>query len=245
LRDVVAKPATGGGGTGGRITIAADDDELPVPRPTYVSGPNGIRADGTARIDASRSPAGHITGRLTTRSGTPIAGAQVDVLVHVAVAGASGAVAGAVTTNDAGEFRYVPQTGVSRIFTFGYRASLSDTAYTDHVSIAAPTIAAVSLKTDRSRLRNGQILTLRGAVALAPAGAHHSVAIQTLTERGWRTIATTRLRNGAFAWSHRFARTTAATTYRFRAVVPSSSDWPLQRGVSGPRDVRVFPGRTR
>jgi hypothetical protein len=245
LRDVVAKAATGGGGAGGRITIAADDDELPVPNPTYRSDPNGIHADGTARIDASRSPTGVISGRLTTRSGTPIADAQVDVLAHVAVAGASGAVAGAVTTNDAGEFRYVPQTGVSRIFTFGYRASLSDTAYTDHVSIAAPTIAAVSLKTDSSRLRNGQILTLRGAVALAPAGAHHSVAIQTLTERGWRTIATTRLRNGAFAWSHRFARTTAATTYRFRAVVPSSSDWPLQRGVSGPRDVRVFPRRTR
>jgi hypothetical protein len=244
LRDVVATAATGGGGAGGRITIAADD-ELPVPSPTYVSGPNGIRADGTARIDASRSPTGLITGRLTTRGGTPIADAQVDVLVHVAVAGAGGTIAGAVTTNDAGEFRYVPQTGVSRIFTFGYRASLSDTAYTDHVSIAAPTIAAVSLTTNRSRLRNGQILRLRGAVALAPDDAHQPVAIQTLTEHGWRTIATTRLRHGAFAWSHRFARTTVATTYRFRAVVPSSSDWPLQLGRSVPRDVRVFPGRTR
>jgi hypothetical protein len=245
LRDVVATAATGGGGAGGRITIAADDDELPVPSPTSVSGPNGIRADGTGRIDASRSSTGVITGRLTTRSGTPIADAQVDVVVHVAVAGASGTIAGAVTTNDAGEFRYVPQTGVSRIFTFGYRASLSDTAYTDHVSIAAPTVAAVSLTANRSRLRNGQILRLRGAVALAPDDAHQPVAIQKLTEHGWRTIASTRLRHGAFTWSYRFARTTVATTYRFRAVVPSSSDWPLQRGRSVPRDVRVFPGRTR
>jgi hypothetical protein len=244
LRDVVAIAAAGGGGAGGRVTIA-QDDALPVPSPTYVSGPNGSGADGTARIDAERSPTGLITGRVTTRAGTPIADAQVDVVVHVAVAGATGAVAGAVTTDDAGAFRYRPEPGVSRIFTFGYRASLSDTAYTDHVSVAAPTVAAVSLSANRSRLRNGQVLTLRGRVALAPSGARKTVDIQTLTERGWRTIATIRLRSGAFAWSHRFARTTIATTYRFRAVVASSADWPLQRGLSAPRDVRVFPGRTR
>jgi hypothetical protein len=239
LRDVVAGAAAAGGGGRGRVTVA--DDELPVPGPVYVPGLNGVAADGTARIDASSSRSGLITGRLTTKAGAPIADAQIDVIVHVAVAGATGQVAGAVTTDAAGEFRYRPQRGVSRIFTFGYRASLADDVYLDHASVAAPTVAAVSLTASGSRLRNGQVLRLSGAVAPAPPGTRNTVDVQTLTERGWKTIATPRLREGAFAWTHRFTRTTSPATYRFRVVAAGSGDWPLQRGVSQQRSVRVLP----
>jgi hypothetical protein len=245
LRDVVAAEATAGGSGGrGRITIA-DDDALPVPQTVYVTEPNGIGADGTARIDAWRDDGALISGRLTTASGRPIAEAQVDVIVHTAVAGAKGRIAGAVTTDDDGAFRYRPQPGVSRIFTFGYRASLADTSYVHHASVAMPVAASVSLTADRTRLRNGQVLTLRGAVALAPAAARQPVDIQTRTPRGWKTIARTRLRSGRFAYQHRFVRTTRPTTYRFRALVAASSDWPLQRGTSPETAVHVLPGGAR
>jgi hypothetical protein len=244
LRDVVAAAGvSGGSGAHGRVTIA--DDALPVPQIVSVAGLNGIGADGTARIDVSRGKGGLISGGLTTAAGKPIVRAQVDLIVHTAVAGAPGQVAGAVMTDEDGAFRYRPQPGVSRIFTFGYRASLADTVYVHHASVAMPVAASVSLTANRTRLRNGERLTLRGSVALAPTNAHQPVEIQTRTPSGWKTIARTRLRTGTFAYAHRFSRTTRPTTYRFRAVVPSSSDWPLQRGTSPESVVRVLPGGAR
>jgi hypothetical protein len=251
LRDVTAKTAVAGGGGGGRVTIDEASRQLPVPDPIYVTGPNGTGGDGTVRLDAWRAEARSgsaprtIQGRLTTSTGAPIADAVIDIVEHVAVRGAKGRIVGQVTTNENGEFRYTPGPGVSRIFTFGYRLSLADTAYAKHTSVALPTAASVTLKANRSKLRNGQKVKLRGSVAEAPASSRKLVAIQVRVKRGWRTIATTRMRGGQFSYAHKFARTTRTTTYRFRARVDASSEWPLQTGVSAQRKVRVSPSTKR
>lgn len=248
LRDIVASVAAAGGGSGGRVELG-DGVAVPVPDPIYTTASNGTGGDGTAKIDAWRTntralttgASSAINGRLTTASGKPISSATIDVVAWTAVAGAKGAIVGTVKTNDSGEFSYTPKPGVSRIFTFGYRLTMADTKYVKYTSVALPVTTTVTLKANSQRLRTGQTLTLSGQVALAPTDSHKLVAIQTRTSGGWKTIATTRMRNGAFAYSHKFARTSSAVTYRFRALVVASSDWPMQAGASAERTVRVSP----
>jgi len=255
ITDLTARLTQGGGGGGGRIRLTDDEaSSLPVPANSISIrvASNGNHPDGLTgediRITAQRGAATRalaygqraaITGRLTTASGDPISNAQVDVIVHDAVKGARGRIAGKVMTDRDGNFRYTPEAGTSRIFTFAYRLRLSDTSYARWSSVAVPVSARVTLAASSAKLRNGQTVTLTGRVTAAPTGSRKLVQLQAKVGRDWTTFASARLSNGTFTHRYRFMRTTGVARYAFRARVASSADWPMSTGVSVARTVKV------
>ncbi len=254
LRDAIVRTVIGGGGGGGGgVQLSADEAaSLPVPpvTPTTSRAVNGDGADGSAELEARLTGGDEVlvygatrpfAGRLTTATGRPIAKAQIDVIVHTAVQGAHGAVAGAVRSDDDGRFTFSPPVGPSRIYTFGYRLHVSDTAYVRWVSVGLPVVGKVSLATDRRIARNGQTVAFRGAVAGAPAGVRRTIDLQVQVGRRWQTIATPRLTNGRFRIAYRFTRTYRRESYRFRALVRGSATWPLRTATSPTRQVTVRP----
>ena len=216
VRDVPAAGASGGGGGGGggggarRTTTAADPPTVP-PLVVRVASPNGRGATSTARVAAARR-GGAIAGRVTTIGGEPIGQAQVDIVVQAAT-DSHGQVAGAVTTGEDGRFTFpLPANARGRIFTFGYREHLSDDHYAHWTSVAVAD--PPTLRVDRTLVANGRSVLFRGR-------ATDGVELQVEVRHRWTTIATPRLRNGAFAYRYRFTRTHRTTTYRFRALSPS------------------------
>lgn len=228
VHDVVAPPpsSAGGGGPTRRATPA-----LPVPPIVVtVARPNGRGAQSTARVTAERRGES-VVGRLTTDRGEPIADAQIDVIVQAAQRGAHGQIAGAATTDDDGRFTFRTAGDGSRIFTFGYREHLSDDHYVHWASVTVTDATTTpTLTVDRTRVRNGQRVVFRGT-------ATDAIELQVLARGRWTTIATPRLRNGAFSQGYRFTLTRHTQTYRFRALTPS--------GPSTTASVRVTAQETR
>jgi hypothetical protein len=93
-------------------------------------------------------------------------------------------------------------------------------------------VPSISLKSNKRALRNRQAVRLTGAIAGAPRASRKLVEIQALDGRRWRTIASTRLRSGRFAFSYRFMRTRGVVTYAFRARVRTETGWTFASGES-------------
>jgi len=251
VRPAAVRAAAAGGGGGG---LSADQiDNLPVPAPDYryvgvLNGENAsviskltVKAVGAGKYGASQA----LTGLLVNAAGAPIAGARLEVIVHQDVKGAEGKLSGAVRTNTDGTFRYVLPPGSSRIVTFAYRSSLSDDHYDEIVSTHVGVAEPVSLKTDRVSVRNGQTVRFSGKVSGVPSGMTHTAAIQVRVGHSWQTIATAKIRNGAFSSSYRFERTDRTQTYTFRVSVARTADWPYLDSVSRSTKVKVTPAATK
>jgi hypothetical protein len=254
----VELPSGGPGGSGrggGLLGFEVATVDLPVPASggagaVAVGGRNGefpenavlaLRASlATGSRTRTYGSTNTITGTLTTQeSGYPVRNAQVDVVVHVARQGARGSIAGAVRTDERGRFRFAIPVGPSRIYSFGHRLSLSDTTYAQVTHVAVPIAPEVGLRASATRVRRGATVALSGTVVGADRGSRKLVQLQVRHGRAWTTFATTRLRNGRFAYRQRFTRTIKATRYRVRARVERDANWPLATGRSRALTVTV------
>jgi hypothetical protein len=104
--------------------------------------------------------------------------------------------------------------------------------------------AGVSLSLSRRRARNGQSVSFRGRVAgpLAKRGVTVSLQVKLGPRyRTFRSIRVTSSGRGRFRTRYRFAATSQATRYSFRAAVSRQSGMPYERGVSPIRTVVVTP----
>jgi hypothetical protein len=248
--DVTPAPVRGGGPSGGAAPPA------PAPQPPAQPVSDGPRANGqnastaaslTVRAGASSGrrvvvPYGRpatVTGRLTGRGGTPIAGAEIE-LSALARGRAWASLPGVVTGAD-GTFRATIPSGPSRTVRFAYRAFAGDADHADTAELEMAVRSAVRMRATPRALRNGAAVRFRGRVAGAPAGSRKVVEMQVFQEGRWLTFGTTRLRHGRFAYRYRFTRTVRHTRYPFRAIVRSDGGWPYETGASRTVTVGVRP----
>ena len=200
-------------------------------------------ADSRARrVKARFGQTRRITGTLLTADGKPIAGARLDVISHTLAMGARPAIVAQVVTDANGRYSYTIPSGPSRRISVAYRWYLEASSHTHTTTVRVDVVPRVTLKVDRTALRNKQAVRFAGKVAGAPRGARKVVELEALDGRIWRTFATARLaRNGTFTYSYRFKRTTRPTNYRFRARVKAEQGWPFLTGQSRPAKVSVRP----
>jgi hypothetical protein len=251
-------PGGGGSGNGGGAVVEADEPALPVPDPPAgvpverINGNNpggrvvGLTARLTHRGVLRSGQPGIIAGRLTTRDGHPVAGARIDVVSHLWMTGARGEIAGSVTTDAEGNFRFTVKAGPSRIITLGYRMHLADRTYTATAAVKVHVRPVLTLEADRSNVANGDLVRLSGRVEEAPAGSRKLVELQALVQDRWVTFATTRMADGRITHRHRFTNTRGTRTYLLRARAGAEATWPFRTSVSRPVRITVSgPGHRR
>jgi hypothetical protein len=155
-------------------------------------------------------------------SGTPIAGAQIDVAVRARMRGATYAPAGGVGTDAAGRFSVRLPPGTSRTIRLRHGTS--------QATAEVVTPAQVRLVADPRTTRNGRAVRFGGRVSGTSAPTR--VELQAWSAGKWIPFRTVALRKGLFQARYRFTRTAVTTRYRFRAVVHDDADFPFAAGRS-------------
>jgi hypothetical protein len=233
---------------------------VPLANPIRDAGSNGAPPDGqatiTARLQRGSRTTGRlvarfnerirVSGRITTASGTPIAGARIYLAEKSPTApetawkatGATTSTAtGAITASSArgGHTRqlrlvYFPNGGID-----ANRASNA---------VALTVRQDALLRISHRSLRNGQTLRFRGTVRGQIPRAGAPVQLQVKLRTGWFTfkrLTVGRRAHGRFAARYTFRRTTSRTRYRFRVRVLPRNSSSYATGYSVTRSVVVRP----
>ncbi len=183
-----------------------------------------------------------LSGKLTDATGNARANAAIDVLERVDMPGRDWVYVATVRTGANGSFTYRAKPGPARVMRFAYRGTALTQPWSKDVELRVR--AAVTIRPDRKRARNGGVVTFTGRVRSGPVPEDGKVlALQALTGRGWRTFATPRARARDGHWRHqyRFTGTTVRSRYSFRVVALSEAGYPYAQGVSTTTNVVVDP----
>lgn len=173
-----------------------------------------------------------ISGRLVNLDGQPIDGATVTVLSRRDLPGHGFTAAGFARTDRNGRFRYRVRGVVSRVLRFQYPGSRRVHGSRRDVALRVP--ASTAIRSDRSRLLNGQAVTFSGRVRTRPIPATGKlVEIQAFFRGRWRTISTTRTNDeGKWSFRYQFGATSGVVRYRFRALLSREGGYPFATGRS-------------
>lgn len=183
-----------------------------------------------------------LSGSLSDATGNARPNAPIDVLERVDMPGRDWMHVATVRTGTNGAFTYEANPGPARVMRFAYPGTALTQPWSKDVELRVR--AAVSIRPDAKRARNGGAVTFSGRLRSGPVPDEGKVlALQALTTRGWRTFATPRARTGSGRWSHkyRFTGTTVRSRYSFRVVVLSEAGYPYAQGVSATTHVVVDP----
>jgi hypothetical protein len=177
-----------------------------------------------------------ITGRLSSRDGSPIAGATLCVAGHDGFTGAPAKVYGHASTDASGRFQTTLQAGPTRIVWFVYRDGTGAASATVRVHVRS----RVTLGLSRGHVHNRQRVRFRGRLP-KPVPAHGVVVeLKAWLGTHWGVFANARARrDGRFAKDYRFTRTSGPHSYRIRAVVPPQAAYPYSSGWSQPVTIHV------
>ena len=130
----------------------------------------------TAAFGTSRQP----SGKLTDATGNPRADAAIDVLERVDLPGRDWVYVTTVHTGRAESFTYGADPGPARRLRFAYRGSALTQPWTKEVELRVR--AAVTIRPDRKRARNGGVVTFTGRLRSGPVPEDGKVlALQALT----------------------------------------------------------------
>lgn len=178
------------------------------------------------------------SGRLTTRSGAPVAGATLCVVSREDAVGAVLKTGGSVRTDARGRFRATLPAGASRRVWFVDR--VADGAVVG--SVAVRVRAPVTLRGSSPALHNGQTLRMSGRLSAGPRPRGGVlVELQARRDTGWQTFGTTRADGrGRFRYDYTFSNTTGVQTYELRARVPQQAAYPYAPGASRRLRVTVY-----
>ncbi|MDX6644139.1 MAG: large repetitive protein, partial [Solirubrobacteraceae bacterium] len=178
-----------------------------------------------------------IAGRLVNRAGDGIAGAAINVYSSTRTSAEQ--LVGVLQADGAGRFGYMATASSSRALRFGYAGSQAILPAQGSVELAVP--AASSIRVDRARVRNGQVVTFSGRLRALPVPAGGKlVELQVVLSGRWQTFRTTSTdQSGRWAIRYRFQRTSGVQHFRFRARLPRESSYPFEGGASSPVGVRV------
>jgi hypothetical protein len=219
--------------------------------------PNGSPASRDAQLTAGlgkrRRPrltvryggAATIRGRLTEKSGRPIAGARVEITERVRAKNCKfGPPKYAVTGRDGG-FGHRIRPGPSREIRVAYRAFANDRFASAAASVLITTRAAVRFAVHPPRTTDEGTVAFEGRLPGGPLPRGGVLVVLQAKEPGfdWRTFRVVRTgRKGTFATRYRFRQQVAAPrTIGFRAVVRRQAGYPYATGRSPARTVVVTP----
>ena len=136
---------------------------------------------------------------------------------------------GTATTDAAGRYRYMVRASATS------RSSCSTSGASVRPAIQAVKLevpARTGFRVSDRRLVNGQSVTFRGRLAVAPTGiaAGKLVELQTELSGRWQTFRTLRSdASGSWRSTYRFRRTRGLIRYRFRARLPREGPIPSGR----------------
>lgn len=191
----------------------------------------------TARVPFGRRV--RISGRLSSRDGTPLPHAQVLVFQRTAEPGATWTPLARVQTAGRGTFAFIAPRGVSRLLRFRYPGASTVRAATADVGVEVA--AVTSLRVSDHRVRTGRSVRFSGRLrgGHVPAGGK-LIELQARVRGRWQTFATTQT-NARGQWRYRYGFTAPGrgAVYRFRARVPYEAAYAYSAGGSRAARVRV------
>lgn len=244
--------STGGGSAGGQHPTAAAE---PATDRGQHNGSGGAAAAvltaelvnrRQAMLVPYRRSAVTVSGRLTQRDGTPIAGARLDVGSQTVMPGLPGPDGGQATTDDDGRWSVTTARGPSRDVTVAWRAFDRDRSYTETTRLSLLVRAGAALAVRPRRIANGGRVTLSGRLLGMPfPGGGVLVTLQGRPRHGghWRTFGVTRSKpDGRFRYGYRFTRVAGGVRmFLFRARVNRQDGYPYEAGVAGSAKASVRP----
>jgi hypothetical protein len=130
---------------------------------------------------------------------------------------------GSVATNAGGRFTLALARGPTRTLRFSYRAYSNDASLSATATIRIAVFPEISLTIFPRATDNGDTVTWHGAVAGGPyPRGGLTLLVEVREGRRWVAFDQLNARDGRFAYSYTFLRTTVATTYEFRITIPAS-----------------------
>ena len=180
-----------------------------------------------------------LSGALREPTGSPVAGARLELRQQASYTGAPVRAIATTTTNAAGEWTFVVPRGPSRVLLVAWRSHALDAGYAAQLEYHERVFADIGLKAPR-RVRVGVPFDFRGELAGGYIPPERStIQIEIFFSGRWRTIETLRTNSrGRFAYGYTFS-TGAGSSYLFRAVIQYSRAYPFLAARSRPVRVRV------
>ena len=227
---------------GNRTTLAAPAVRTVVHRGTPNGGDGAVvkrtgRYTVTTSFDRRRPT---LKGTLT-RDGAPIAGAVLDVLAKIRVAGANMTKIAEVRTDANGAYSLRVPGGPSRVLRVAHKAYLGDTEYASWADVSQRVRARVDFRavTRRVGLRGRARFAGKVRGGYVPRRGK-LIELQAYDAGRWRTFRTVRTgRSGAFRTSYSFKHVLSSRSYRFRARARYEPSYPFLLGTSRTTRVRV------
>jgi hypothetical protein len=223
------------------------DREITVYNPPAPGAPNGTNASSQAMLAVrwrSTSRPGitsafgrrhTITGRLTTADGTPIAGAQIELLATQSSAGAAAVTMGSPRTDGQGRFDVsLPGNLSSRSLRFAYRAHLGDPTPAVTRTLTLNVRAAIAMRISPRTASVGRSIFFHGHLRGGPIpGEGKQLVLEARSPGGpWIEFQVVRTNSrGRFHAAYRF-KFPGPAVYQFRARSEPESDYPFAAGSS-------------
>jgi hypothetical protein len=235
-----------------RLTDGAGNVASGAPFTVEVGGAlNGAPASAAARLTASFArnrrtslnvdygKRAGIRGQLVDATGTPIAGAVIQVLDRQLRSGTSYALRGEITTGADGRFSLMAARGPARAIRFEYRVRRQSATPVAIGRVEMRVRSSSSLSIRPRTVRAGRSIRISGRLrgGLIPRSGK-VVNLQAFDGGRWRTFDTVRARRSArFSTRYRFRRAAGGQSIRFRAQIRRDESYPYYLGYS--RTVRV------
>jgi len=183
-----------------------------------------------------------IGGRLRNSNGTPVSGAQIQVITRDLRRGADAIVRSTLTTRADGSFNYRAPASASRLIQLAWRAHVNDTRFTTSAFLTLNVRAAATLHTSTRAPRVGARMAISGRMqGVDREGVTIIVQGRARGSRSWATFAdTTASRTGIFKVHYRFRSSgSRGKRFQFRARIRPGTTSPYKTGYSKVVTVRV------
>lgn len=223
------------------------DRTIDVDNPGPPGPPNGLGASSHARLQARWASTSHrrlavsfghrakIVGRLTDQDGTPIVGAQMELIETPAFVGAHQASTLGGLTGPHGEFTIrLPARLSSRSVTVAYYARIGDLRPAASTTLDLAVRAPLSLVIYPRTASAGSTIQFRGRLLAGPIPAGGKPLILEARSGSGRWIEFDVLRSdsrGRYGASYTF-KFPGPVLYQFRVVCEQEADYPYTEGFS-------------
>lgn len=203
---------------------------------------NGRAAGKSLRVTYSSARQSIIRGTLSTATGSPVRGAMVRLIATSAAAGAQPREIGTATTNDTGRFEArIPRRDGSSTITVAWYARTRDTTPVGVQALRIRVAAQTSFRATARRIKVGRTVRFAGKLTGRAGTSQGSSVVMQASNRGnnWRTAGTASVgSDGRWSFRYRVPRALRGT-YRFRAVVQPSPNYPYGKRTSRSRPLTV------
>jgi hypothetical protein len=178
-----------------------------------------------------------LSGALREQTGSPVAGARLELLQQASDTGAPLRAIAATTTDAAGEWTFVVPRGPSRVLLVAWRSHALDVGYAAQLEYHEKVFSHIGLVAPR-RVRAGVPFDFRGELVGGYIPPERSTIQMEIFYLGrWRTVETLHTNSrGRFAYRYTFS-TGAGFSYLFRASIEYTRAYPFLASTS--RSVRV------